>query len=166
MSAHNPNITQEYLHQALTQSMEMAISFLASLTVDTHEYHGTSPALLPTPYGAYIISHVRKDNSSQLTNFVISLSHPQAYAMLATIDTPIKIRIPTTITIAGSHHQQIIHIHLSPHNKSILGRAYLSLFENPHTQSMHPTITIPIVHQTKGLTGRRSAKMSRVVLLL
>ena len=44
--------------------MEMAISFLASLTVVTHDYLITSPTLLPTPDGAYIISHVRKDNSS------------------------------------------------------------------------------------------------------
>jgi hypothetical protein len=110
MSAHNPTIAQGYLHQALTQGMEMAISFLASLTVVTPDYLGTSPTLLPTPDGAYIISHVRKDNSSQLTNFVISLAHPQAYAMLVTLDTPIKIRISNTITIAGSHHQQIVHI--------------------------------------------------------
>jgi hypothetical protein len=68
------------------------------------------------------------------------------YAMLATIDTPIKIRIPTTITIAGSQHQQIIHIQLNPHNKSILSKAYLGLFQNPHTQSLQPTITMPTVH--------------------
>jgi hypothetical protein len=85
--------------------MEMVTSFLASLTVVTPDYLITSPTLQPTPEGEYIISHVRKDKSSQLTNFAISLAHPQAYAMLATIDTPIKIRIPTTITIAGSQHQ-------------------------------------------------------------
>jgi hypothetical protein len=148
MYAHNPTITQGYLHQALTKGMEMAISFLASITVATPDYLSTTPTLQPTPDGAYIISHVRKDNSSQLTNFVISLAHPQAYAMLATIDTPIKIRIPTTITIAGSQHQQIIHIQLNPHNRNILGRAYLGLFQNPHTQSMH-LVTMPTVHHTK-----------------
>jgi hypothetical protein len=133
MSAHNPTTTQGYLHRALTQGMEMAFSFLASLTVVTPDYLSISPTLLPTSDGAYIISHVRKDNSSQLTNFVISLAHPQAYAMMATIDTPIKIRIPTTITITGSHHQQIGHMQMNPHNISILGRAYLGLFQNPHT---------------------------------
>jgi hypothetical protein len=133
MFAHNPTITQDYLHQALTQGMEMAISFLSSLAVVTPDYLTTSPTLQPTPDGAYIISHVRKDNSSQLTNFIISLAHSQAYAMLATIDTPIKVRIPTTIIIAGCHHQQIIHIQLNPHNRSILGRAYLGLFQSPHT---------------------------------
>ena len=83
----------------------MASAFLASLTVVTPDSLSTSPMLQFTPDGAYIISHVRKDNSTQLTNFVISLAHPQAYAMLATIDTPINIRIPTTITIAGFQHQ-------------------------------------------------------------
>jgi hypothetical protein len=83
----------------------MAISYLTSLNVVTPEYLTTTPTPLPTPDGACIISHLCKDTSSPLTNFVISLVHPQAYAMLATIDTPIKIRLPTTITIAGSHHQ-------------------------------------------------------------
>jgi hypothetical protein len=66
--------------------------------------------------------------------------------MLATIDTPIKIRIPTTITIAGSQHQKIIHIQLNPDNTSILGRAYLGLFQNPHTQSLQLTINMPTSH--------------------
>ena len=80
----------------------MAISFLTSLTVVTPDHLNATPTLQPTPYGAYITSHVRKDNSTQHTNFVISLTNPQAYAMLATLDTPVKIIIPTTITIAGS----------------------------------------------------------------
>jgi hypothetical protein len=166
MSAHNPTITQGYLHQALTQGMEMAISFLASLTVGTPDYLITTPILQPTSDGAYIISHVRKDNSSQLPNFVIFLAHPRAYAMLATVETPIKIRIPTTITIAGSQHQQIIHIQLNPHNISILDRAFLGLFQIPHTQSLQPTIIMPTVHQTKGVSGCRSAKMTWAVLML
>ena len=159
MSAQNPIITQGYLNQTLTQGMEMAVSFLASRTVVTPDHLSPSPTLQPTPNGAYIISHARKDNSSQLTNCVISLAHPQAYAMLATIDTPIKVRIPTTITIACSQHQQILHIQLNYHNKSILGRAYVGLFQTPHTQSLHP-VTMPIVHPTKGLTGRKSTKMT------
>jgi len=86
--------------------------------------------------------------------------------MLATIDTPIKIRIPTTITIAGSHHQQNVHIQLNPHNISILGKAYACLFQKPLTQTMNPTIPIPKVLKTKELTGRKSEKMSWVILLL
>jgi hypothetical protein len=138
----------------------MANSYLSSLNIVTPEYLTTSSTLLPTTDGAYIISHLRKDTSSQLTNFVISLDHPQSYAMLATIETTIKIRLPTTIIIAGSHHQQIVHMRLNPHNRSILGRAYLGLFQNPLTHTTNPALTIPIVHHTKKVTGRRSAKMS------
>ena len=140
--------------------MGMAISYLTSVTVFIPDYLSTPPTLLPTPDGAYIISHVRKDNSSKVTNFVISLAHTQSYAMLATIDTPIKIRIPTTITVVGSHHQQIVHIQLTPRNRSTLGRAYTGLFQNPHTQTVHPIVTMPTVHQAKGLIGHRSAKMA------
>ncbi len=90
-----------------------------------------TPTLLPTSDGSYIILHLQKDTSSQMTNFIISLANPQAYVMIATIDTPIKIILPTTITIAGSHQQKIVHIQLIPHNKSILGSAYASLYQNP-----------------------------------
>jgi hypothetical protein len=58
--------------------------------------------------------------------------------MFTTIDTPIKIRLPTTIAIAGSHHKQIAHIQLNLHNKSILGTAYVSLYQNPFTHTMNP----------------------------
>ena len=109
----------------------MAISYLTSINVVTPEYLTITPTLLPTPDGAYIISHLHKDTSSQLTNFVISLAHPKAYAMLVVIDKSIKIKLPTTITIAGSRHQQIIYIHLNTHNRNILGRAYAGLFRNP-----------------------------------
>ena len=160
MFVQNPHTAQGYLLHALTQGMEMAISYLTSINVITPEYLTTTPTLLPTFDGAYIISHLRKDTSSQLTIFVISLANPQAYAMLATIDTSIKIRLTTTITIAGSHRQQIVHIQLNPHNISILGRAYAGLFQNSLTQTTNPTISIPKVLQTNGLTCRRSEKMS------
>ena len=87
--------------------------------------------------------------------------------MIATMDPPIKITLLTTITIVGSHHQQIVHIQLNPHNRSVLGRAYTSIFQNPLTQNMNPTVPIPKVHQTKGLTCRRTEiKMSLALTLL
>ncbi len=86
--------------------------------------------------------------------------------MISTMDTPVKVRLPTTITIAGSHHQQIVHIQLNPHNRNIMGRAYASLFQNPLTQSMNPSVPIPKVHQIKGLTGRKIEKMAWAPTLL
>jgi hypothetical protein len=64
MSAQNPNTIQRYLLQALTQGMELVISYLTSINTVTPEYLTTTPALLPTPGGAYIISPLRKDTSS------------------------------------------------------------------------------------------------------
>ena len=83
----------------------MATSYLSSTNNITPEYATTSSTLNPTPDVFYIISHLRKDTSSQLANFVISLTSFHTYAMITTTDTLIKIRLPTTITIAGSHHQ-------------------------------------------------------------
>ena len=103
MSVQNPHTAQGYLLHALTKGLEMTISYFTSICVITPEYLTTTPTILTTYDGAYIISHLRKDTSSQPTSFVISQATPQPYDMLATIDTPIKIRLPTTITIAGSH---------------------------------------------------------------
>ena len=101
-----------------------------------------------------------------MTNFVISLANPQAYVMLATTDTPKKIRLPNTITIARYHHQQIIHIQLNTHNRSILGRACASLYQNPLTHTINPAVPITKVHQTKKIIDRRSEKMSWALALL
>ena len=94
------------------------------------------------------------------------MANPHTYAMISTMNTQIKVRLPTTITIAGSHHQQIVHIKLNQHNRNIMGRAYAGLFQNPLTQSINPSVPIPKVHQTKGLTGRKIEKMAWALTLL
>ena len=86
--------------------------------------------------------------------------------MLTTTSTPVKIRLPTYITIAGSHHQQIVYIQFNPPNISSLGWAYTIPFRNPLTQTTNPTVLIPQVHPTKGLTSRRSGKMAWATTLL
>jgi hypothetical protein len=123
MSAHDPNTPQGYLMQALLGGIATTISHLSSTNNITSEYAIATPTLIPTPDGPFIISHLRKETSSQLVSFVISMANPHTYAMIPTMDTPVEIRLPTTITIAGSHHQQIVHIQLNPYNRSILGRA-------------------------------------------
>ncbi len=42
----------------------------------------------------------------------------------------------------------------------------MGLFQNPLTQAMNPTITMPTVHPTKGITSRRTTKLSWDVFLL
>jgi len=116
--------------QALLGGIATTTSYLTSTNNITSEYATSPPTLIPTPDGSYIILHLRKDTSSQLINFVISMASPHTYAMISTMDTPVKIRLPTTITIVGSYHQQIVHIQLNPHNRSIMGRSYAGLFKN------------------------------------
>jgi hypothetical protein len=165
MSETDPHTPQGYRHHALMEGLKMATTFLNSTHTNTYAYTISHPTLIAAPYGSNILSHIRKD-SSQLTNYVLSVANYHSYAMLATTDTPVKIRLSTSITIAGSHHQQIIYIQFNLHNRSILERAYTSLFQNPLTQTMNPTTPSPQVHPTKGLTCRRSEKMAWATTLL
>ncbi len=124
----------------------MVTSYLAHTNTITSEYATAPPTLIPTPEGSYIVSHLRKDTSSQLTNFVISRANPHTHAMITTIDTPVKIILPITITIAGSHHHQIVHIQFNPHIRNILDMAYACLFQNPLTKKINSTVPISKVH--------------------
>ena len=105
MSAQDPNTPQGYLMQALLGGIATVISHLSSINKITSKYATAMPTHIPTPDGSLVISHLRKDTSSQLTNLVVSMANPHTYAMISTMDTPVKVRLPTTITIAGSHHQ-------------------------------------------------------------
>ena len=76
MFAHNSHIPQGYRIQALTGGIAIATSYLTS-TNTTTTYHTTVvSSLLPTRGGSYIVSHLRKDTFSQLTNFGISMGNP------------------------------------------------------------------------------------------
>ena len=121
-------------------------------------------SLAPTTDGSNIISRLRKNTFTHLTNFVISMANIHAYDMLATLDTHIKIKLPITIT--GYHHQQIVHIQLNPQNKNILGKASANLYQNPLTQNINPFTPIPRMRPTKGLTSRRSEKMAWARIIL
>jgi len=122
MFAHDHHTPQGYLLHAFMGGIAMATAYLSSTNIITAEHNHASPTLIPTPDGYYILSHLRKDTYTRLTNFVISMGNPHTYAMIATMDTPIKIKLPTTITIDGSHHQQIVYIQLIPHNRSVSSR--------------------------------------------
>jgi len=91
--------------QALDTWLSITISFLASANTLTHKHTTTTLSLAPTSYESHFISHLRKDTSTQLTNFVISIANMHAYTMLAALYYPIKIKHSTTITIAGSQQQ-------------------------------------------------------------
>ena len=146
---------------AISAGLSTNLSFLTATNTLTHAYAyvAANASLTPTPYGSHIIYHLRKYSFTQQTNFFISMVDPNAYAMmLATLDAPIKVKVPTIITIAGSHHQMTAHIRFNPHNNHILGRDYTNLYQKPLIKTINPTTTNSQVHPSKGLTSRRSGK--------
>jgi len=120
MFVHDPHSPQGYLLHALLGGIAMVTSYLLSTNNITTGYVTTPPTFIPTPYGSHIISHLCKEISTQLTNFVIYMASHHTYAMITTMDTAMKMRLPTPITIACFHHRQIVHIQLNPHNPNIL----------------------------------------------
>jgi hypothetical protein len=103
------------------------------------------------------------DTSTLSTNFVVSLSDPGAYAMLATLADPVKVTLPTNTTTRGQIRQQIATVNLITHTKIILGRTYLQLLTDPDINA-----NIPPLHysQTKGLACSPSDKMAWATNLL
>ncbi len=90
-----------------------------------------STALQPAPDGSYVLSNAKKDSSTQNTNFVISLSDPAAYPMLATLADPFNTTLHTNITTRRRIWQQIATLSLIAYTKSIIGRAYWQLLTDP-----------------------------------
>jgi len=106
--------------------------------------------------------HAPSTAHASFTTSEITLPHNQpchradahAYVMLATLDTPIKIRIPITIHIAGSQHQQIAHIQSSPHNTNINARSYTNMYKTPLTQTINSSILLYLQSRGMDIHGR------------
>jgi hypothetical protein len=90
-----------YIKDALRQALHTSAAFLSSI----QELHTTNSQasynLHATPDGAYVLSHAKKETSTQLTNVAISIQDPVAFAMLATQNDPIKTGLSTTTTSRG-----------------------------------------------------------------
>ena len=115
--------------------------------------------LKQAPDGYCIFSHPKKDTSTQNTNFVVSLSDPSTYAMLATLTGPIKIPPSTNTTTRGQIRQQITTLNLTPHTRSILGRTYSQLFTDLDITQLNTSLRPLRYSKTKGLKGRLGDKM-------
>jgi hypothetical protein len=98
MSDTNAGDTNGYLRLALYQAKKNQEAFLSSIrklaTTHTQSYTNLKHAL----DGSFILTHPKKDTSTPNTDFVVSLSDPSAFAMLATLTDPIKIPLSTNAT--------------------------------------------------------------------
>ena len=70
--------------------------------------------------------------------------------MLATLEGLIRIQLHPLVNIRGTNHAQIVHLHINPHTRIILGRTYHQLFLTPGTQELAPHITLPSCYHIKG----------------
>jgi hypothetical protein len=56
------------------------------------------------PDGSHIIPHQKRNSAANNIHYIISLEDPHAYAMLATLESPIRIQLNTLITIRDTNH--------------------------------------------------------------
>jgi hypothetical protein len=99
-------------------------AFLSSIQELTATHSQNFVALRAAPDGSFIISHAKKDISSQHANFVISMVDPTAYAILSTQNDPIKTSLDTTTTSRGQIKRKVTSINIKSHTMSVLGRTY------------------------------------------
>jgi len=155
-----------YFKDALHQVLHTSAAFLSSIRELQTTHTQANYNLNAAPDGAYIIFHVKKDSSSQLTNFVISIEDPMAYAMLATQNDPIKTSLNTTTTSKGQNREHIIPINITAHTRSVLGRTYLQLVTSPEITHLDANTTPLRYNQTTGLIGRPSKKTAWATTLM
>jgi len=81
------------------------------------------------------------------------------YAMLATLESPIRTKLRTLFNIRGTDHSQTIHIQMNPHTCNVHGRTYRQLYLIPCTQEPGPPIPLPTYNHTKVVIVRRADKI-------
>jgi len=151
MAEHASNTPTGYLQHALTQGLVASKSFLTNTQRFNDNYSLADTTLLMAPDSSHIIPHQKRNTTASNTHYIISLEDPHAYAMLASLESPIRIQLNTLINIRGTNHSQVIHIQINPHTRSIIGRTYHHLFLTPGTQELAPHITIPTYNPTNDI---------------
>ena len=166
MADHASDTPTGYLHQVLSNGLAATKTFLTSIQRIDDNFSLATPTLRPAPDGSYIIPHPKRNTTTNTTQYVVSLDDPIAYAMLATLEGPVRIQLHTLINIRGTNHSQVVYIQINPHTRSILGRTYHQLFLTPGTQELAPHITLPTYNPTKGITGRRTDRLLWATIVL
>jgi hypothetical protein len=151
-----------YLAEALKQALQTSIAFLTSIQELQATHIHPTILLRAALDGAFTLSHAKKDNSTQFTNFVVSIDD----AMLATQTDPIKTTLSTATTTRGQTRRQITPINITAHASSVLGRNYGQLLMHPDITQLNPTTTPLRFNQAKGLRGRPIEKTAWATTIL
>ncbi len=146
--------------------MDGANAFLTNIHQNNENFATSTIHLKPAPDGSYIRPPKKRNSTNNNTFYIISMDDEYAYAMLATLESPIRTQLYILIAIRGTNHSQIIHIQINPHTRSVLGRTYHQLYLTPGTQELAPHIPLPTFNHTKSIPGRRADKMHWATILL
>jgi hypothetical protein len=166
MADHSNHTPTGYLQHALTLGLANSMKVLATTHHLDDNFSLTTTHLKHALDGSFLILKKERDSSTNNTHSVISLDDPYSYAMLATLEGPIRIQPHTLITIRGTNHSEVIHLNINPHIRSILSRTYYQLVLTSGTQELAPHITLPAYNPAKDLTGRRTDKLHWATVLL
>jgi len=91
--------------EAQKQALQAPVAFMSSIQELQATHYQSTILIRAAPDGAYILSHAKKVNSTQNTNFVVSIEDPAAYAILATQNDPMKTTLDTNTTSRGQIRQ-------------------------------------------------------------
>jgi hypothetical protein len=69
--------------------MDAANAFLTNTQHNKYNFSSSTIHLKLTPDGSYIIPHQKRSSNTNHTYYVISMDDEYAYAMLATLESPI-----------------------------------------------------------------------------
>jgi hypothetical protein len=158
--------TTGYLHLALQQAKATTKAFLSSIRELKTAHIHTSTLLKQALDGSFILTHQKKDTSTQATNYIISLADPITYAILATLTDPTKVTLPTNTITRGQIRHQIATLDLTAHTRSVLGRAYAQLLVDPDITQLNNNLTPLQYNQSRGLIGRPSDKITWATSML
>ena len=114
MADHVADTPSGYLQHALLRGLDASRSFLANIQKLEDIYYLASTRLKPSPDGAYIIPHPKRNSPTNNTHYIISMEDPHSYTMLANLEEPIRTQLHTLINIRGTNHAQIIHLQINP----------------------------------------------------
>jgi hypothetical protein len=166
MSDNNIGHTNGYLHLAIQQAKTTTEVFLSSIQELKTAHTQSLTTLKQAPNGSFILTHPKKDTSTQTTNYIISMADLATYVMLATLTYPTKVTLSTNPITRGQIRHQIATLNLTAHNRSILGRTYAQLLVDPDITQLNNKLTPLQYNQMKGLIGRHSDKIAWATTLM
>jgi hypothetical protein len=153
MSNNDIGRTTGYLRLALQQAKTTTKAFLSSIWEFKTVHMQSFTNLKQAPDGSFILTHQKKDTSTQATNNIISLADPTTYAMMATLTGPTKVTLPHQHHHQSQVRHQIATLNLTAHTRSVLGRTYAQLLADPDITQLNNSLTPLQYNQTKGLIG-------------